>query len=166
MNSMVGMIHAIGHSIGAICHVPHGVCMSILLPYGLEYNLHKTAHLTAELLFPLKGESVYNSTGLKDRPAAAIEAIRELNRNLREATGGKHATCLKEVVNRDGAMMVPVEVFPDIARLALNDGAMAYNPEDLDYKDMIMVLESAWEGVPLDRKKVKKGKVTSKIKVS
>jgi len=46
-NSMVGMVHAIGHSIGAICHVPHGVCMSILLPYGLEYNLHKSGHLTA-----------------------------------------------------------------------------------------------------------------------
>ncbi len=165
-NSMVGMIHAIGHSIGAICHVPHGVCMSILLPYGLEYNLHKTAHLTAELLFPLKGEDVYNSTDPRDRPAAAIEAIRELNRDLRKATGGKHATCLKEVLNRDGLNMVQIEAFPDIARLALNDGAMAYNPEDLDYNDMIMVLERAWEGVPLDLKKIKKGKVTSRIKIS
>ena len=164
-NSMVGMVHALGHSIGAICHVPHGVCMSILLPYGLEYNLHKTAHLTAELLFPLKGEDAYNSAGPAERPLLAIEAIRDLNKELRRATGGIHPTCLKEVVDREGKMMVPRESFPQIARLALNDGALVYNPEDLDYDDMLMVLEKSWEGEPLDRSKIKKGKRTAKIKV-
>jgi alcohol dehydrogenase len=165
-NSMVGMVHALGHSIGAICHVPHGVCMSILLPYGLEYNLHKTAHLTAELLFPLKGEDVYNSTKAEERPASAIEAVRELNQSLRKATGGKHPTCLKEISDRDGNMMVPMEILPEIARLAINDGAMVYNPEDLDYHDALMVLEQAWEGEPHDLKKIKKGKRTSRLKVS
>ncbi len=165
-NSMVGMVHALGHSIGAICHVPHGVCMSILLPYGLEYNLHKTAHLTAELLFPLKGEDVYSSTKKEDRPGAAIEAIRELNSNLRKATGGKHPTCLKEIIDRDGNLMVPLDILPDIAQLSLNDGAMVYNPEDLDFQDALMVLEHAWEGTHIDLKKIRKGKQTSKLKVS
>lgn len=164
-NSMVGMVHAIGHSVGAICHVPHGICMSILLPYGLEYNLHKTGHLTGELLFPLKGEAAYNSASPSERPLLTIAAIREMNAELRKATGGKHATCLKEVIDRDGNMMVPREVLPDIARLSLNDGAMVYNPEDLDYNDMLMVLEKAWEGEPLDRKKIRKGKMTSQVKV-
>ena len=49
-NSMVGMVHTLGHATGGVCHVPHGTCMSIFLPYGLEYNLAKTANLTAELL--------------------------------------------------------------------------------------------------------------------
>jgi len=164
-NSMVGMVHVLGHSIGAICHVPHGVCMSILLPYGLEYNLHKTAHLTAELLFPLRGEEVYNRASPGERPLLAIEAIREMNSELRRVTGGSHPTCLKEVVDREGKMMVPKELFPQIARLALNDGALVYNPEELDYDDMLMVLEKSWEGLPLDRSKIKKGKRTSKIKV-
>jgi alcohol dehydrogenase len=165
-NSMVGMVHALGHSIGAICHVPHGVCMSIHLPYGLEYNLHKTAHLTAELLFPLKGEEVYNTTRKEERPGAAIEAIRELNRSLRAATGDKHPTCLKEILDRDGNQLVSKNILPDIARLSLNDGAMVYNPEDLDFQDALMVLEHAWEGTPLDLNKIKKGKRTSKLKVS
>ena len=163
-NSMVGMVHAIGHSIGAICHVPHGTCMSILLPYGLEYNLHKTGHLTAELLFPLAGEKVYNETPVIERPGKAIEFIRNLNRELRIATGEKHSTCLKEVLDRDGKMMIPKNILPEIAKLSLNDGANVYNPEELNYKDALMVLENAWEGVPLDLKKVKKGKITSKIK--
>lgn len=163
-NSMVGMVHAIGHSIGAICHVPHGTCMSILLPYGLEYNLHKTGHLTAELLFPLAGEKVYNETPVIERPGKAIEFIRNLNRELRIATGEKHSTCLKEVLDRNGKMMIPKNILPEIAKLSLNDGANVYNPEELNYKDALMVLENAWEGVPLDLKKVKKGKITSKIK--
>ncbi|MEP4391410.1 iron-containing alcohol dehydrogenase, partial [Marinobacter sp.] len=32
-NSMVGLVHALGHATGAICHLPHGLCMSLYLPY-------------------------------------------------------------------------------------------------------------------------------------
>jgi len=163
-NSMVGMVHAIGHSIGAICHVPHGTCMSILLPYGLEYNLHKTAHLTAELLFPLAGEKVYDETPVAERPRKTIEFIRNLNRELRKETGEKHPTCLKEVLDRDGKMMVPKNILPEIAKLSLNDGANVYNPEEMSFNDVMMVLENAWEGTPLDLKRIKKGKITTKIK--
>ncbi|HNX25023.1 MAG TPA: iron-containing alcohol dehydrogenase [Spirochaetota bacterium] len=164
-NSMVGMVHQIGHSIGAICHVAHGTCMSILLPYGLEYNLHKTGHLTAELLFPLAGDEVYAGTPLAERPLKTIAYIRELNSELHKATGGKHFTCLKEIVDRNGNMVVPKEKLPEIAKLSLNDGSGVQNPEELDYDDILMVLEHAWEGTPLNLKKIKKGKKTSKIKV-
>lgn len=164
-NSMVGMVHAIGHSIGAICHVAHGTCMSVLLPYGLEYNLHKTGHLTAELLFPLAGEKVYNETPAAERPLKTISIIRSMNSELRSATGGKHPTCLKEILDRDGNMMVPEKILPESARLSLNDGAIVYNPEELNFDDALMVLKCAWDGSTLDRKKIRKGKVTSKLKV-
>jgi alcohol dehydrogenase len=162
-NSTVGMVHALGHSVGAICHVAHGTCMSILLPYGLEYNLHKTGHLTAELLFPLSGDEIYNRTPLKERPFKTIAYLRDLNKELSRATGGKHFTCLKEIVDRNGNMMVPKDKLPEIAKLSLNDGAIVYNPEELDYDDILMVLEHAWDGTPLDLKKIRKGKKRSKI---
>ena len=38
-NSMVGIVHSIGHSAGSVAGVPHGLAMAILLPYGMEYNL-------------------------------------------------------------------------------------------------------------------------------
>jgi alcohol dehydrogenase len=164
-NSMVGLVHAIGHSVGAICHVAHGTCMSILLPYGLEYNLHKTGHLTAELLFPLMGDEVYTGTPVSERPLKVIAYIRELNSELRRLTGNRHYTCFKEIVDKEGRMAVPKEKLPEIARLSLNDGSIVQNPEELDYDDMLLVLEHAWEGTPLDLKKIKKGKKTSKIKI-
>ncbi|MCV6603330.1 MAG: iron-containing alcohol dehydrogenase, partial [Cohaesibacter sp.] len=54
-NSMVGLVHSLGHSVGAECHLPHGLCMSIFLPWVLEYNLDKCADNIGELLLPLMG---------------------------------------------------------------------------------------------------------------
>jgi len=156
-NSMVGMVHTLGHATGGVCGVPHGVCMSLFLPYGLEYNLHKTAHLTSDLLFALAGPDVYADTPPAERATAAIAYIRQMNEDLHEATKGRHSRFLSEIVDRDGKQMVPKDKLADIAKTAINDGSKVYNPEQLSYDDALMVLEAAWEGVPLDLKKVKKG---------
>ena len=157
-NSMVGMVHTLGHATGGVCRVPHGVCMSILLPYGLEYNLHKTANLTGELLFALAGPEVYAGTPKKERAERAIYYIRKMNQDLHDATNGGHARFFSEVKDREGKQMVPQEALPAIARTAMGDASQFYNPEDLDFRDFMMVLEHAWEGIPLDRKKIRKGK--------
>jgi alcohol dehydrogenase len=162
-NAMVGMVHTLGHATGGACHVPHGTCMSLLLPYGLEYNLHKSGHLTADLLLPLAGEEVYNATPKKDRALMAIKYIRGLNQDLYDATDGRHARSFNEVYDRDGNMMVPLDKLEDIARTATGDGSQFYNPEEIDYNDCLMVLNHAWEGKPLDLKKVKKGSKGMKL---
>jgi len=156
-NSMVGLVHNIGHAIGGVCGVPHGICMNILLPYGLEYNMHKAAQHIGQLLYPLAGEEVYNKTPVKERPLKTVEYIRKLIQDLHDATDGKHPRFLKEVYDKTGKQMIPKEKLHDIAKTAMSDPAQFYNPEDLDYNDYIMVLEAAWEGIPLDRKKIKKG---------
>ena len=48
-NSMVGLVHALGHTLGAVAHVPHGVCMNIFLPHALEYNLTQRGEAIGEL---------------------------------------------------------------------------------------------------------------------
>ncbi|MBI9085138.1 MAG: iron-containing alcohol dehydrogenase [Desulfobacterales bacterium] len=156
-NSLCGMVHGLGHSVGAVCGVHHGMCMGIGLPYGLEYNLHKNGHMTAELLLPLAGADVYARTPAKDRAEKAIGWIRQLNNDLYAATDGKYARCFKEVTDRDGKPMVPWDKLPAIARTCMGDGTILYNPEEVDYDDALMVLEAAWEGVPLDRSRIKKG---------
>jgi alcohol dehydrogenase len=156
-NSMVGMVHTLGHSVGSVCGVPHGACMAILLPYGLEYNMHKNGHLTAELLFPMAGAPVYAATPKEERAQTVIALIRRMNQELYEATGGRHARFFKEALDRDGREMVPKERLPDIAETALRDGSISYNPEDLDYDDFLMVMEAAWEGRPLDTGLIRKG---------
>lgn len=158
-NSMVGMVHTLGHSVGSVCGVPHGIAMSVLLPYGLEYNMHKVEHFIAELLFPLAGSEIYTRTPKHLRPERVVTFIRQLNQDLHDATAGRHARFFGEVLDQKGNHMVTKEKFPDIAQTALGDGSLFYNPEDMDYDDMLMVLEAAWEGVPL-----KRNLVTSRMK--
>jgi alcohol dehydrogenase len=157
-NSMVGMVHTLGHSVGSLCHVPHGTCMSILLPYGLEYNMHKNGQYIAELLLPLAGTEVYAKTNNNRRAEKAIAHIRKLNQELYDATEGKHARYFKEVKNKENQTAVPREKLKEIAEISLNDASIFYNPEELDLEECWMVLEAAWEGIPLDRSLIKRSK--------
>ena len=156
-NSMVGMVHTLGHSVGSVCGVPHGVCMAILLPYGLEYNMHKISRLSEELLLPLAGAEEYAGTPKDQRLGKVVTLIRRMNQDLHDATGGRHPRFFKEVVDRNGMQMVTKEKLADVAKTALGDGSIFYNPEDLDYNDFLMVLEAAWEGEPLNKGRIKKG---------
>lgn len=157
-NAMVGMVHTLGHSVGAVCHVPHGVCMSILLPYGLEYNMHRNGKQVGELLWALAGEEVYKSTPVDERPAKTIQFIRDLNQDLYDATKGAHARFFSEVVDREGNQMVPKEAFADIARTAIGDGSVVYNPEELSFDDAMMVIEAAWGESPLILKRSRRAR--------
>jgi len=156
-NSMVGMVHTLGHSVGSVCGVPHGVCMAVFLPYGLEYNMHRNGRYTAELLASLAGREICNATPPEDRARRVVAWIRQLNQDLHEATGGRHARFMKEIVDREGRPVVPRESLPEIARTALGDGSIFYNPEELDYDDLLMVAEAAWEGKFLDTDRIRKG---------
>ncbi len=156
-NSMVGMVHTLGQSVGSVCGVPHGICMAVLLPYGLEYNMHKNGQFTAELLLPLAGTEVYAGTPKEQRVEKVIALIRRMNQDLHDATGGRHPRYFREVVDRDGRQMVPKEKLPDVAKTSLGDGSIFYNPEETDYDNFLMVLEAAWEGKSLDTNRIKKG---------
>ncbi|MGB5719193.1 MAG: iron-containing alcohol dehydrogenase, partial [Woeseiaceae bacterium] len=76
-NSMVGLVHAIGHSLGAVCHLHHGTCMSVLLPYVLEYNLDAIQDDLGMLLPFLAGDDIAMATPPEERAKAAIAAIRD-----------------------------------------------------------------------------------------
>lgn len=142
-NSMVGMVHTIGHALGAVCHVPHGTCMSILLPFGLEYNTAKIKHLLPDIYDSLDADMDKNPDH-PDKASGVISEIRKINDRLSEITGGRHTTRLRDIRNREGSPSVKKEDFPLIAETALGDGSIFYNPEELEYGDITGVLKKAW----------------------
>jgi alcohol dehydrogenase len=154
---MVGMVHTLGHAVGGVCGVPHGTCMAIFLPYGLEYNMHRNGDFTADLLLPMAGAEVFARIPRHRRAEQVVAWIRSLNQDLHEATGGRHARCLHDLTDAAGAPLVPRERFEAVAATAVNDGSIFYNPEELDLEDCLMVLDAAWEGRPLDRSRVRQG---------
>jgi len=142
-NSMVAMIHTLGHSVGAVCGVHHGVCMSVLLPYGIEYNLGKVGGDMAPLLEALTGKAA------EDAGPKLADEVRRMNDELHRLTDGMHPRNLAESKGRDGNPLVREEQLPEIARVAMGDGSVLYNPEELDYDDALRVLKAAYKGAPL-----------------
>ncbi len=135
-NAMVGLVHSLGHALGATCHLPHGLCMNLFLPYVLEYNREKIAPRLAELLLPLAGAEVYAATPAEARPERAISVLRQMRDELYQRC--KLPRTLQETgrVQRDQ--------LAQIAERALNDGSIMFNPREADLNDLRAILEAAW----------------------
>lgn len=130
-NSMVGLVHAIGHSLGAVCHVPHGDAISILLPYVLEYNLDVCKNEYAKLLFFLADEETYIKTLKEERANKTIEIIKEWINKLNQMTG---------LPNK---LQISDEDIEKVAKIAINDGAIIVNPKKANYEDIVEILKKA-----------------------
>lgn len=135
-NSMVGLVHALGHATGAICHLPHGLCMSLYLPYVLEYNLEAIRAPLGELLLYLEGPEVYAATPASRRAEASISALRKLRDELYKRC--KLPRTLKETGS------VEEHQLDTIAELAMDDGSMMFNPKEVTLEDARAVLNKAW----------------------
>ena len=130
-NSMVGLVHAIGHSIGAVCHIPHGDAISILLPYVMEYNLDKCEENYAKLLFFFGTEEEYMNTPKEKRAEKLIEKVRNMINDLHEKTG---------LPNK---LEISDEEIEKVAKTAINDGAIIVNPKKADFEDIVEILRKA-----------------------
>jgi alcohol dehydrogenase len=134
-NSMVGAVHAIGHACGAIAHIHHGLAMSILLPYVMQYNFDSVKEYYSELLLALAGEDVYVATPSEKRAEKSIETIFDLRKQM------KSICSMPETLSEAG---VREEDLDQIAKTAINDGAMSPNPKDLNLDDVIKILKKAF----------------------
>ncbi len=123
--------------------------MSILLPYGLEYNGHKITGELEELARLITG-----GTSAED----AIAYLRTLNGQLSATTEGAHKTRLHDITDQSGAASVRPEHLPLVARRVLGDPLQFYNPEQFEYQDVLNLLEAAYWGYPLDRTLITQGK--------
>jgi alcohol dehydrogenase len=134
-NSMVGMIHAIGHALGGVCHVPHGEAMTILMPYCMEYNLELLDDLYGKLLLYLAGAEVYANTPRKERGRKTISQIRQMISEFHESCG---------LPMRLSETKAKREDFERVSQTAMKDGAMIVNPKQVSRQDVLDILEKAF----------------------
>jgi alcohol dehydrogenase class IV len=76
-NSWATLAHGMGHSLGAVFHVPHGRAVGLLLPYTTEFTANQEGRRYVEIARFL---------GLESSPEALVEAIRELARRIEQPT--------------------------------------------------------------------------------
>ncbi|WP_376867738.1 iron-containing alcohol dehydrogenase [Aeromonas veronii] len=135
-NSMVGLVHALGHSLGARCHLPHGLCMNLFLPTVLDYNRPEVDSELARLLLPLVGAERFAATPAHQRAEATITAIRSLRDTLWQAV--KLPRTMSEAGVSDRSLLT------EIRDLAINDGALLFNRKDADREQLLTLLERTW----------------------
>jgi alcohol dehydrogenase len=135
-NSMVGLVHSLGHAVGATAGVHHGTCMGIFLPVVLEFNLDARGAEIGELLLPLSDAETYAKTAAADRPRVAIDCIRRLKDEVHARCGLPRTLSETDRVKR--------EDLDAIAALALDDGSMIFNPVEVELADARRLLDNAW----------------------
>lgn len=133
-NSMVGLVHAIGHACGGVSKVAHGDAMTILLPHVMAYNLDMLEDQYGRLLLALAGPEVYVATPAAERGSKAIAVVRELIRELNQACGLPMRLRDVGVAEAD---------LPAIARTAINDGALILNPKEAGLDEVALILRQA-----------------------
>jgi len=143
-NSMVGIVHAAAHATGGICHVPHGVANSILLPHGLDLYIRKSGEAKKALrlkqnienaLLPLVGPEQYVKVPAKERAQGAVKAIRDLTANLNKICGLPVRLSQAGVIENS---------LPEIAQATINDGAIAFSPVEVSYEEALALIKAAF----------------------
>lgn len=133
-NSMVGIVHAIGHSVGAVSGVPHGEAMSILLVPSMKYNVNEAREEYSDILLYIAGD-VYASTPNENRAEKAIEVLSVFVDQIRTMAP------VRKTLSEAG---VKKEDFQKIANRAINDGALIVNPRAADRDDVLRILSEAF----------------------
>jgi len=137
-NSMVGVVHALAHAVGGVCHVPHGIANSIILPFGLEFYMDKSPKVKShieKLLLALAGPEEFVKTPADRQAQASVASIRAITRDLKDLCG-------LPISLRDTG--VPEDKLGDIAQVAVNDGAIAFSPVEVSVEEALGVLKAAY----------------------
>ena len=131
-SSMVGLAHALAHSSGEVCHLPHGLAVSIFLPAVMEYNLDKASSLLADLLPFVGSEEDLVKTPAALRADKVIAIIKEWREYLYEKTG------LARTLSETG--LVSETHLEQIASSTLADGSSLYNPRGASVEDCLVLI--------------------------
>ena len=86
-NSMVGVAHAIAHALGAVCQLPHGEAVGLLLPKVMRWQMDVQAPRYGELLCAFCGAEYYAEIPYQQRGEKLVEAIEDTLLHLHQKCG-------------------------------------------------------------------------------
>ena len=128
-NARVGIHHGVCHGLGSLGGLSHGVANSILLPHAMRFNLEVASGPLARAAEAL-GCDV---RGWPERQAAeaAVQAVERLQRAIGVPTRLSEA-------GLDRALL------PRLARGAMSDRGLYFNPRLATEAEVLALLEAAW----------------------
>lgn len=136
-NSMAALAHAMGHSLGAVFHVPHGRSVGLFLPYVIEFTANgggtRYADIAKFLGLPAEDEA--------QGAASLVAAIRDLQRRVDFATS----------VQQLGVDRAAFEAaLPKLIANAEADNQLFFNARFANSDDLAKLFMCAYEGRSVD----------------
>jgi alcohol dehydrogenase len=128
-NTDCGAVHCLGHAIGGLYDVHHGLAMAIFMPYVMEYNLGACPEKFAEIASAM-GENVDGLT-LWEAARKSVDAVMNLCRIL-------SIPKLKDVGVKESD-------FKEIAKMALADETSLANPRKMTVEGFERILRNTYE---------------------
>ncbi len=116
-NAGLGAVHGIGHTVGAVCGIPHGLVNAILMPHVMEFNARAVEKEIAEL---------EKTTG-----KGFLKKLRALNRKLKIPE--KLGQACSDIKDKAEIVLKHISY----------SGSMAYNPVKMDNKAVEKILKMA-----------------------
>jgi aldehyde dehydrogenase (NAD+) len=129
-NAMVGLVHAMAHSLGAVCGIAHGLANGLLLPHVMKYNLEEVPELLADVARAMGADTA----GMDSLNAGQV-AVHEM-KALSKRIG---------LSQRLRDLGVAVDTLKECSELSLSDGSIIYNPKIImDAEEVFAVYEEAY----------------------
>jgi len=140
-NSNTGLSHAMGHSVGAIFHLPHGRAVGIALPYSLTYIASKppregVADPVGRLAEMARLIGV-NSPSPADAVEAFIGRIKSIQKEIGEPASLRDAGITEDQMTREMESLV---------RIAEKDPNMYTTPCECKGRELRQLFEIMWRG--------------------
>ena len=130
-NSLIGIVHATAHPLGALFHMPHGVAVGVMLPYCMEMNLaYEGVGAIYRKVAGALGVARESDDDLT-ASAMAIERIREIMVNLR-------------LPMRLSEVKVPEAWLGDLLDEVMEDHAMMVTPGNPSRDEVMALIRRAY----------------------
>jgi len=136
-NSDVAIVHALGHVIGGVLHVPHGRAIAIILPYSVEYNAKVATQKYSEIAKAVGIEAETDGKALEK----FVEALRQLQRELEEPASLKEAGIPREEFEKK---------LDDLAGKVIKSVILRANPRPLNMEEARKLFTYMYEGKKVD----------------
>ncbi|MEA3336863.1 MAG: iron-containing alcohol dehydrogenase [Chloroflexota bacterium] len=136
-NAMAGLAHAMGHSLGAVFHVPHGRAVGLFLPYVIEFTVSNGETRYADIARFLDLPAADEAQGA----ASLVAAIRKLQAAI------DFAPTLKELgIGRADFQ----QALPKLIQNAEADNQLFFNARYADNQDLERLFQYAFDGRRID----------------
>lgn len=127
-NASLGAVHAMAHSLGGVCDLPHGQCNALLFDHVIRFNFPEAEPRYRDIAIAM-GLHISGLSGRKIRDLLANEI-----RRLREAAG------IRETLADVGVARAEV---PALAEAAMQDLCVVTNPRRPCQRDLEVLYEES-----------------------